>query len=202
MYMNSHAWNENKTVKWEIVHSIREKQATMATPKRKFHNQHVPWWLCTCVVNISTFPSRLFYNQQGCCLKGAQPPGAPEKILWAPKLFAAAPKTLPVGLLTFWLLSHWAPWNIVRQQPWSVPKLNRQSHRFWVAMTTSWEKTRPHYGGEIWKRSYQRQQKLRIRVPRRHLSKTFPFTLKRKVVLFQPPSVSRAPLKSSVFGTD
>ena len=27
-------------------------------------------------------------------------------------IFAAAPKTLPVGLLTFWLLPFWAPWNI------------------------------------------------------------------------------------------
>jgi len=46
---------------------------------------------------------------QGCCLTGAQQPGAPKKMIWAPKVFAAAPNTLPVGLLTSRLLPFWAP---------------------------------------------------------------------------------------------
>ena len=49
---------------------------------------------------------------QGCCLPGAQQPGTPKKMIWAPTVSAAAPNTLPVGLLTYWLLPFWAPWNI------------------------------------------------------------------------------------------
>ena len=48
-------------------------------------------------------------NCQGCCLTGAKQLGAPKKMLWVPRFFAAAPKTLPVGLLTSQLLLLWAP---------------------------------------------------------------------------------------------
>ena len=41
---------------------------------------------------------------QGCCLPGAQQPGTPKKMIWAPTVSAAAPNTLPVGLLTYRLL--------------------------------------------------------------------------------------------------
>ena len=38
-----------------------------------------------------------------------QESGVPKKILWAPKIFAAAPNTSHVGLLTSQLLTLWAP---------------------------------------------------------------------------------------------
>ena len=47
--------------------------------------------------------------KQGCCLTGAQQPGACKKMIWVHKVFAAAPNTLPVGLLTSRLLPFWAP---------------------------------------------------------------------------------------------
>ena len=46
-----------------------------------------------------------FLIYQGCCLTGTQQH-------WSPKFFAAAANTLPVGLLTSWLLPFWAPRNI------------------------------------------------------------------------------------------
>ena len=72
---------------------------------------------CTCRIVIT----ELFrHGIQGCCLTGAQQPGAPKKVLWAPKFFQQLPKPLPVGLLTFWLLPFWAPEIFVRQQPWHL----------------------------------------------------------------------------------
>ena len=51
----------------------------------------------------------LLYVARGCFLTGAQQPGAPKNVFWVPNIFAAAPKTFPVGLLTSWLLPFWAP---------------------------------------------------------------------------------------------
>ena len=77
------------------------------------------WWH----LYIFSFKIKLASMSQGCCLTGAQQPGAP-------KFFAAAPKTLPVGLLTFWLLSFWAPEIFVRQQPWCPNKNEFKAH--WI----------------------------------------------------------------------
>ena len=52
---------------------------------------------------------RVHAHVQECCLTGAQQHGAPKKMLWAPKFFAAAPHTLPIELLTSRLLPRWAP---------------------------------------------------------------------------------------------
>ena len=48
-------------------------------------------------------------DDQGSCLTGTQQPRVPKKVLWAPKFFVTAPKTLPVGLLPSRLLPFWAP---------------------------------------------------------------------------------------------
>ena len=46
---------------------------------------------------------------QGCCLTGAQKPGATKKMLWAPKFFATTPNTSHVELQTSLFLNLWVP---------------------------------------------------------------------------------------------
>ena len=41
---------------------------------------------------------------QGCCLTGAQQPGAPKKVLWVPKFLQQLPKHYLLGAAASWLV--------------------------------------------------------------------------------------------------
>ena len=58
---------------------------------------------------FSEMISKIYGNRNFRRFGVAQQPEAPTKMIWAPIVFAAAPNTLPVGLLTSQLLPFWAP---------------------------------------------------------------------------------------------
>ena len=57
------------------------------------------------------------HNKQGCCLTGAQQPGAPKKVLWAPKVLQQLPKHNLLGTQLFGCCPSGLLEIFVRQQP-------------------------------------------------------------------------------------
>ena len=67
---------------------------------------HKLLWLRVWVTNsnqkvVGRWYLEYLYESQGCCLTGAQQPGAPKKVLWAPKFLQQLPKHYLLGSQLF-----------------------------------------------------------------------------------------------------